>query len=376
MRVRANARFLALLLLGCPAVAWGQDGDPRIEDAQRAAEAGDRQEAVRLLEELNRERPDNPETLRLLGAAYASVSRYEEAISTLREAQVLAPDDQDIALALGRARLWSGDIGGAREEAARIRMADPNNVELPALEQAIERTSTAPGGRRAGVAVGQAISTVAIGGSDRTWRNTTVAVDVPVGSAWTIVGDADVEDRSGVADTRLSLRLDRRLGGGNSVYLAGSVTPDADFREDWSLKAGAVVTLTPNLVASLDLRHADYGTTNVTVAEPGVRIQSGDGAYALSLHSINLWAEGNVHQSGWSLRGQVPLPKSATLSLGASTYPDTEAGITRRVRGAFVGVVVPLSDRVTLRVVGDHEQRVDTYRRTGIAVSLHWRFGR
>lgn len=367
---------LLLVLSSIANPATAQVGYPRIEQARQARLAGQSEEAIRLLEQADRDRPDNPETLRLLGTAYASASRYREAITTLQRARVIAPRDRDIALALSRALLWSGDAVAAKAVADEIAVAEPDNVELPQLNEAIARTFAAPAGRGVGLALGHGISWISIRGQDRTWRNTLLAIDAPVSRSSTLSVEAEHEDRAGIGDTRLAARIDRRFGIGTSGYAAITATPDADFRESWSARVGGESLISRNVALSVDVRHASFRATNVTILQPGIRLQSADGTISFTVQSLNLWAERDQHQSGWSVRGAAPLPARAVLTLGASTYPDTEAGITRRVRGAFASIAVPLSDRLTLRAVADHETRRETYSRTGVALSLGWRFGR
>ena len=61
------------------------------------------------------------------------------------------------------------------------------------------------------------------------------------------------------------------------------------------------------------------------------------------------------------------------LFAGVASYPDTEAGITRRVRSAFVGAAIPVSADVTIRATGEYERRIDTYTRKGLSLGLQLR---
>jgi hypothetical protein len=56
-----------------------------------------------------------------------------------------------------------------------------------------------------------------------------------------------------------------------------------------------------------------------------------------------------------------------------ASYPDTEAGITRRVRSVFLGAAVPVSEVVTIRATGEYERRVDSYTRKGVSLGLQLR---
>jgi YaiO family outer membrane protein len=268
--------------------------------------------------------------------------------------------------------LWSGRAPEAALVADGVNAADPNNPELPALRDAIH--NAAPRAGASALNFSQSISAVSLRGRDETWFESVLAASAAVSGRMTLTGEVEQSYRSKVSDTRVSVRLDGKLDFGG-VYVSGSVTPHADFREKWSLRAGGELQLSPIVTAILDARHADYGTANVTVVEPAVRLQTRSGGLSLTLRSINLWDETGKHRNGWSIRSDVEAGQGWRLFGGAATYPDTEAGVTRRVRGGYAGVVAPLSGRLTLRLVADHEHRVATYSRTGLAIGLGWRFG-
>ena len=345
------------------------------EEAIAARKASDFKRAIALLEYEDRAYPGNADTLRLLGTSYAFAGRYADAVRTLEQARALAPRDQDIALALARAYLWSGNLRQARTTADAIAAVAPDNVELPALTQSIDRARAgeASEARRPQVALTQSVSSVAIGGRNRTWYESIVALAVPVARSATLSGEVDHESRAGTADTYLQVRGDRRFGRAGSAYVSVSDTPKANFRERWGVRTGGEWNAAAQVTLTLDLRYADYGITDVVVVEPGVRLHTHDERYSFSAKSINLWGESGTHQNGWSVRGEAQPRDWARFFLGCATYPDTEAGITRRVRSVFSGALVPLTDRLELRVTYEHENRVQSYTRDSGIVGLSLR---
>lgn len=345
------------------------------ETAISAREAGDFGQAIALLSEADRIGPNNPTTLRLLGTTYAAARRYDEAIATLMRARSLAPRDQDIALALARAYLWARRYDEAEAVADEIAANNPDNTELPELETSIRRARRGERGADRLVSLGfsQSISRVLSFGARRTWYGSVATVAVPVAERVAVSGEIDREDRGLATDTRLQLRLDRDLGG-VSVYLAASTTPNADFRERWGVRAGLDAGMSSLLTLVVDLRYADYGLTAVTAVEPGIRIHTADERLSLTLKSINLWGELDRHQSGWSLRTDGQVTPRLRLIAGGATYPDTEAGITRRVRSAFAGAAVGVGDAVSLRFTYEYEKRIASYRRNGATIGASIRF--
>ena len=368
---------LALL----PGVALAQQAAPDLEQAMAARAAGDHARAIQLLEGARLRSPNDATVLRLLGTSYAFNRQYPQAIAVLEQAHAAYPADQDIALALARAYLWSGRHDDAQAIAVQIARADPATAELPALRQSIDRALTgattepasAETRRRTIVALSQGYWDVSAHGASRDWYDTGIAVAAPVGRNTMIGMAVNREDRAGIVDTRMELRVDQRFSQTAAGYLAVAMTPNADFRERWSLRAGGEARVQDLLTLTLDGRYADYRITEVVVAEPGVRLHTPDDRAALAVKMINLWDDG-THRSGWSARGEYQLAPAFRINGGGATYPDTEAGITRRVHSWFVGGAYDLNDTLSLRATYEHTRRVSSYTSDGVVVTLMGRF--
>ena len=356
--------------------AVAQTASNNIDRAAEARDAGDYRAAIALLEVEQRNRPQDSLVLHRLGAVYAYNGEYEKAIQVLKQAQSIATMDRDIALMLARTFLWAGRPDEATAIASAIAHADPTNAELPQLRKAIAAAAiikTKPPTRTV-VNVSQALSDVATRNGSNRWHQTIVGLTVAAGNRATLSGVIDREDRTVAVDTRIGLRTDMNFGNARYAYVAASVTPNADFREKWGLRAGGEAGVAKTINLTADLRYAEYGATQIIAFEPGVRLHSADDRLSLAIKSINLWSEDDRHRSGWSVRGELQAKKSVRLVTGAATYPDTEAGITRRTRSAFAGAVVNLSERATLRIFYEFERRAQSYTRNGVALALSVQF--
>ena len=356
--------------------AVAQTASNNIDRAAEARDAGDYRTAIALLEVEQRNRPQDSLVLHRLGAVYAYNGEYEKAIQVLQLARSIAPTDQDIALMLTRTFLWAGRRDEAAKTASAIAFADPANAELPQLRRAIAEAAvnndTPP--MRTVVSVSQGLSDVATRNGNNRWHQTIVGLTVPIGNRAALSGVIDREDRTVAVDTRIALRADMKFGNARYAHAAASVTPNADFREKWGLRVGGEAGVAKTMNFTADFRYAKYGATQIIAFEPGVRLYSADDRLSLAVKSINLWSEDDRHRSGWSVRGELQAKKSVRLVTGAATYPDTEAGITRRTRSAFAGAVVNISDRVTLRTFYEFERRAQSYTRNGVTLALSVRF--
>jgi hypothetical protein len=107
--------------------------------------------------------------------------------------------------------------------------------------------------------------------------------------------------------------------------------------------------------------------------EPGVRVSVPALRTSATLRMSNLWDEQGKHRSGWSARIDAETRGGTALFGGVASYPDTEAGITRRVRSAFLGAAIPVSEGVMIRATGEYERRRDSYIRKGVSLGLQLR---
>ena len=373
--MKAETRLLAaLFFLAAPTAAIAQSADARVVGAIAARDAGRTQEAINRLEALARERPDDAVILRLLGTSYAAAQRYAAAADVLSRAQNLAPADQDIALARARTALWAQRFAEAAEILDRVAAVEPNNPELPQLRSAIRSAQSAR--HSFGLAAALGASRVRSRGTTQDWSDASIGLQLGLG--WGRAASAEIEYfyRSGIADTRLSARLDHRIGVIAQGYIGASVTPSPDFRERWSLRGGGEARLGRTFALTLDARHAVYGTGGVTAIEPGLRVQTSDGRLSLAFRSINLWDEQGEHRNGWAGRANMNAWSNVAIFAGGASYPDTEAGVTRRVKALSAGSNITLAGGLDLRISAEREVRAQSYRRTGLAIGLRWHPGR
>lgn len=370
MRRLSDPLQLAAFIVGIVVLASpAQATDDRFSTAVAARERGDYASAIKLFTQVATDHPNDADVLRLLGTTLAFAHDYRAAIAILTRAHDLSPRDEDISIALSRALLWSGKVNAARRVAAVI---EPANAELRDLSASIGTAERdAP---RVALDVTETVAPVSIGASRATWLETAATLSVPVDALTTIIAGVDVEDRTTSTDTQLSLRADRRFAWG-SAFIGVTKTSAATFRAQWSVLTGVIIPINPYLLGSIEVRRAHYDLVDVTVVEPGLTVHSRRDRWSVTAHSVNLWGEDARHHLGWSLRGNCALSSTVQVFGGGATYSNTEAGVIRRVDSVFVGVAVPVSRRLRLQIVADHEVRRTSYTRDGIGLGLHWQFG-
>lgn len=346
-----------------------------LKAAEDALVTGDAERAVELLRALVADSPEDSDLLRRLAVAQAAAGRLDEALSTIDLAARIAPNDYDVRLQRARILTWLGLYPEAEAEAARIVAAAPGYPELDAVVAAIDAArGSAKQTERAPVGASVSFQSSHISfdsGSADDWSGLRASASVRLRSALAISAAAEWEKRR-QTDVRASVRFDARAGGG-SWFAVAAVTPNADFRETWSLTAGGTYPVAESLEVLLDARYADYDENSVGVLQPGVRYRATDRA-ALSVRWINL-ADERSYKHGISGRLDWNWRDNGNLYAGAATYPDTEAGVTRQVKSLFAGAVYPLDEGMTLRAAAEYDRRSDSYRRYAGLVGLSFRLG-
>lgn len=362
-----------VLALSCTTVPVMAQTDP-LAQAIAADRAGDPALAIRLLEPVVAA-GDDADALRVLGVAYSHAGRQRDAVSMLRRAQTLAPRDQDIAAALARALAWSGARRDAGTVIAGIAATDPNNVDLPSLRDLLRapQDEVQP---RLGVSASFAVSRVTTAAGHRTWRDVALAADAHLDRRTVLSGSVEHSDRAGLRDDRLAISVTTAVAPGVRVSGGLSATPDADFRERWGVQAGAEVDMAPVATILVDVRHLTFAQASTTVLQPGVRLQTPSQRVGLSLRSIILLDERGTARAGASARGDLDLGRGYCLVAGGAVYPDTEAGVTRSMRSVYAGIAIPLSRTLIGRLTVDHDDRRNSYKRTGVSAGIGWRFGK
>lgn len=372
MKASQGLLYLAVALLGSAQVASAQAVAGSPDPLLLVRPVGGTSETRASLEARLAERPNDPDILRQLAAADAAAGDFKAALDHIDRALALAPQDLDLQLARANILLWSGERKAASRQGSAIAAVAPNYPELAAFQVALRRSRAEDRVRIGRMSFSQGISAANFtDGSRRTWFTQDAALTIKLGQARYSLVQIEHEDRE-VTDTRISTRFERQLDGGH-IFLAGTVTPDPDFRESWSIAGGGEARLGKRTIGTLDVRYAAYRNVNVSTIRGGLR-QSLGRDLSVSGSVINLLGGGENYRVGGAIRFDYTDEGKVGYFLSASSYPDTEGSETRQATGIAGGAVIPLSEALTLRVTSEFEQRKDSYRRYAANVGLTWRF--
>ena len=343
------------------------------EAAQSALAAGDVARARAILLGLLDASPDDADLLRRLASVDAADRDLTAAQQTIDRALALAPDDADIQLARANILLWRGKLDEARTQAGVVaskRPGYPGLAEFAAAAAALEDRQRL---RVQSMSIGQSVSRADFDMADATtWTTQQAAIVLGLNELDRATLEIEREDR-GLVDTRLAARLDFAAGE-HRIYLTGSATPEADFRERWSLGAGAEVRLADRSELLVGIRHADYRFDDVTILRLGLR-QRLTPSLSVTGETIQLFGGGEDYRFGGSLRADVTPVSGPSFFLIAAMYPDAEVDGTRQLRSVAAGTAISLGSGLSLRLAGEYENRKDSYERVGANAALVWSFG-
>lgn len=311
---------------------------------------------------------------RRLAAAEAAVGNLNAAEAAILLAQGIAPHDLDIRLAFANILMWRGEGIRARLQADAVRAANPAYPGLAEFDAAVFRRQAAT--RASGVlSISAVVGLSRVGFADgrhQTWQDGVVALALGNTARTLFEFEADAEHRA-VTDIRLSARATTRTQHG-AYYVGAGITPNADFRDQWRIVAGAETRMSTPLRASVDLRLAHYRTGTAASIEPGLTYTFAPGL-RLTGRMIDL-IDGDGMRVGEALRGEYETADGTILFASAARYPDREAGDTRQMRSFAVGVAVNLGTRWRVRLAAADEKRAGSYHSQSLNLGVTFRLDR
>ena len=315
----------------------------------------------------------NPEALRQEAMEQARLKNYNKALQLLSKARSIDPSNLDVALAQGYVFYWNGDIEKARKIVRQVSKLDPDYPELATLRSNVADTKTDKLTFQ-GATFGNSLSFIDFKNSDQqdTWNKTTAGL-IAGNEVITLTGGIEHEVRAS-DDTSFYLDTVHDYRGWN-MRLGATLTPDADFREDWSLSAGIDVPLDATFQFVSDLRFAQYGPKEVVTFRPGIETNLGKNTF-LTARAILLDSDDANQKMGGSLRLDYRPENDNTYVFEVASYPDAEAGQVRQLRSITAGTSVPLTQDLRLYAFGSYESRDESYERGSVSISLLYRFNR
>jgi YaiO family outer membrane protein len=371
-----SARRLLIVpvaLLAAPVLAIEPTRWPDRETAQLAYVSGDYTASKQTLETLLAANPDDPDLLRRLAAVDAAMGDLASARKSIDRALSLAPDDGDIQLARAYILLWSNEITAAHRQAEELAASRPEYPGLAEFSVSLDRVQETRALKLRSLHAGTSLSNADFSaGQTQTWFTQRAAAAV----SWAVSSGASLEiereDRE-QTDTQFRGRVDLPLSS-DRIFITASVTPNPDFRSNWSIGAGGEIAHGDSGELLLDASFAEYSSNDVVALGAGYRHRF-SAKFSASARTIHLFGGGEDYRLGGVLRADYTRTDLPDLFAIIASYPDTEIDGTRQLRAIAGGAMFALSDSLQLRISGEYESRESSYKRTAIGIDLSWRPG-
>ncbi len=330
-------------------------------------------EAATLLEDAVERAPSNSDAWVQLGLALVPLERFDEAEDAFERALAISPDYQDARIGLARLAFFRGDLDRAE---ALLGETGAHPEAAPLREQvSAARTGEDAPRWRLDASLGRSELSAGLPG----WTEASVALGRRLDARTSVTGLAEYARRFEAEDVYLQARIDRQLAARSWGYAAVGGAPDARFRPELALLAGATLPLggSPDgiggLYAILDGAVARYAAGTVTSVSGGLRhVFEGDAA-AVGARLIAVEDETGTTRTGFGLDAGWQATGRLRLLAGYVDAPETSEGVTIETQAWNAGARLAVSDTLTLSATVLHERRPG-YDRTGLVAGFGWRF--
>ena len=359
-----------------------------------ARKAGMFEDAVRLLMESAKIKPDDADTQVELGLALTPLKRFKEARSAFQQALSLAPDYLDAKLGLARLDYFAKRYKEARETVQIVLKARPNDREAGELLTQIEKALAAREAvednhlakaedqqeeLRWQLDLNGGWSRLTGGRPD--WWEGDARLSYKLNSQYTLSGFVASARRFDVNNTLFEARLDHKPGPKFNDYLFVAATPEAAFFPQWAVGSGFGFKFRDDdqgpVNASrltFDARHARYTTGNVRVFNPGLEQYFFSNRFWVTARWINVVDQDNIYSDGYLVRGDVTLTDKLRLFGGYADAPENVDANIVRTRSIFGGLVYDMNERTTWRVSVGHDDRVDLFEQILVGTGISRKF--
>ncbi len=340
-----------------------ETGRSRYDDAVAARRAGRLEEAVTLSRDILAGRPDDVDARLNLALSLLALDRLNEAESEFETVLGRSPDYVDARLGLASVARRRGDLEEARRQMLIARALAPGRPDVIALER-----SLTPARHRVDVDASRS----RLSGGLPEWTAYRLALTSRVDERTHVGVAVERTERFDDVDVFAEARLDHQLDGG-AVFIAAGGAPEADYRPEVIVRAGAELPVAGPLAVTLEATAARYASGSVETLQPGLAATLADGAVTVGARFIQVWDENDNARSGYAISGLVAVTDRLRLRAGYADAPESSEGVTIEVRAVSLGLDYDLTDRATLKTSLAREDRGPANREE-FGVGLAWRF--
>lgn len=240
-------RVLVLLALAPGAVLAQDEG---LAEARRLAAAGQRTEALALIETRLAERPEDVDARLLYGLVLSWEERFDEARVELERVLASAPDYLDARVALMNVAWWSGQAPEARRLAAEVLERQPGHPQALLVRQRAD-------GRARPWQAGILYSYDDFSDARDDWHETALFAGYET-AAGPIIARGSRASRFATTDDQFEAEFYPRIRAGTYAMVTAGFSPDATLFPEWRVGLDLNQALGRGFEASAGIRRLAF----------------------------------------------------------------------------------------------------------------------
>lgn len=314
--------------------------------------------------------PENEEVALSDASLYMAEHQYKRAITVYN--RILEKNSKNLQAWLGR--------GDAKRGLLRDREAvndyDQARIIAPDNRETLERIQR-PIRKRWRLDIDSTYSELTA--PYKNWREGGVALSYQLSEATILTGRLGLSNRFNMDDQQFELAIAHQFRPAVWGYLAGVVTPDADFLARYILRAGGSSNIgrlgkVGMLGATLDTKSEWYDNGVVKTITPGLRQTFFKDRMTIFAQWINVFDQKNKHSGGYLLRAETNPVDRFHFNIGYSSTLESSGDVLIPTKTIFGNIAFDITEDLTIGANLSKEQRTNAYNRLVYGLNLTRRF--
>jgi YaiO family outer membrane protein len=321
--------------------------------------------------------PENADVLVQLGFARLGAEDLAGAREAFEAALAIAPDYADAGFGLALAAFRAGDVGEAGALIEPLVAQSPDNAEFRALRDSVAAARMGADTYRWRLDFGSELSTLS--GGRPSWSDSGAALSYRFSDTTSAALRLRHARRGHAHDWQIEGRIDHRATDRLTIHTLAAGAPNAGFLARHSFGGGANLRILdaangagPVLVG-IDARHDVFAGSRVWTLAPNLQVFVLDGQLAFSGRWIHTRDDRGTVADGYLMRADWSATDRLRLFAGYADAPEISEGRLDDTRTFFTGIAFDIDDRLTLTGHYAHERRA-TFERHTFGAGLSLRF--
>lgn len=303
--------------------------------------------------------------------------RYSEAHQELGFLLASNPENPDVRVALGNLHYYQGNLDAAQTEFENVLADYPDYTDaqtgLSNLEKARQAKTTSD--------VNRWRIDGGLGGSDfdisdlPEWNDQFLRVEY-TSDRFSYHSSVQRFKQFGTTDIQLKAGIADAIRGGVDWGLELGITPDSDFRPDYSIggRLGQTIDALDGVVLypNINYKFDKYSTAKIHTIQPDITAYLENGTILTGRLIATLQAS-EPDQLGWLVEGRQPVSSKLQLRAGYAQAPEAIDGFVISTTSLFGGLTYNVHDDLDIHFNLSRDDREDSFIRKSANVSFTYK---